>query len=114
YDIAYTPLLLAYPTEIFPYHLRSKGITVELFGVYSALLIAAFCNSIAMDRIGWRYYIVFCCILGALVVNTYVFYPETKGYSLEEISRVFDGEDTVALVDDAESLKATAEHHDTV
>ncbi|KAG7693935.1 hypothetical protein KL929_004036 [Ogataea haglerorum] len=114
YDIAYTPLLLAYPTEIFPYHLRSKGITVELFGVYSALLIAAFCNSIAMDRIGWRYYIVFCCILGALVVNTYVFYPETKGYSLEEISRVFDGEDTVALVEDLESLKATAEHHDTV
>ncbi|KAK5673660.1 hypothetical protein LTS12_029815, partial [Elasticomyces elasticus] len=30
YDIAYTPLLLGYPTEIFPYSIRSKGVTVDL------------------------------------------------------------------------------------
>lgn len=92
YDIAYTPLLLGYPTEIFPYSLRSKGITVELLGVYGSLAIAAFCNSIAMDNIGWHYYIVFCVLLGIIVLNTYLFYPETKGYSLEEIARLFDGD----------------------
>lgn len=30
YDVAYTPLVLAYPTEILQYSLRSKGLSVEL------------------------------------------------------------------------------------
>lgn len=91
YDIAYTPLLLAYPTEIFPYYLRSKGVTAELIGVYGSLVIASFCNSIALDSIGWRYYIVFCVLLLIICLNTWFFYPETKGYSLEEIAKIFDG-----------------------
>lgn len=57
-----------------------------------SLVIASFCNSIAMDNIGWRYYIVFCVILALIVVNTYFFFPETKGYSLEEVAILFDGE----------------------
>lgn len=60
YDIAYTPLLLGYPTEIFPYSLRSKGITVELLSVYSSLIVLAFVNPIALNNIGWHYYIFFC------------------------------------------------------
>lgn len=92
YDIAYTPLLLGYTTEIFPYSMRSKGVTLVLVVVNASLIISAFCNSIAMDNIGWRYYIVFCVILVFVVLNTYFFYPETKGYSLEEIAVLFDGE----------------------
>lgn len=92
YDIAYTPLLMGYPTEIFPYSLRSKGMTVALLMASLSLVIASFCNSIAMDNIGWRYYIVFCVILALIVVNTYFFFPETKGYSLEEVAILFDGE----------------------
>lgn len=107
YDIAYTPLLLAYPTEIFPYTLRSKGVTVELMGVYGSLIIAAFCNSIALDNIGWKYYIIFVVLLVLICLNTYFFFPETKGYSLEEIARLFDGEGAVAL---GESVKPDVEH----
>lgn len=94
YDIAYTPLLLGYPTEIFPYSLRSKGLTVELLSVYSSLVILAFVNPIALDRIGWRYYIFFCCFLVVVLAVTWVAFPETKGYSLEEIKQVFDGEES--------------------
>lgn len=110
YDIAYTPLLLAYPTEIFPYFLRSKGVTAELMGVYGSLIIAAFCNSIALDRIGWKYYIVFCVLLVIICVNTYLFYPETKGYSLEEIARIFDGETTFDVEELDVDSKAHVEH----
>lgn len=91
YDIAYTPLLMSYPTEIFPYSLRSKGLTCELLSIYCSLVIAAFVNPIGMDNIGWRYYIVFCCLLVVFLVVTYFFFPETKGRSLEEIAEVFDG-----------------------
>lgn len=44
-----------------------------------------------MENIGWRYYIVFCCFLVVILAVTYLFFPETKGYSLEEIAIVFDG-----------------------
>lgn len=97
YDIAYTPLLMGYPTEIFPYSLRSKGVTLVLVMTNVSLTISSFCNSIAMDNIGWCYYIVFCVILAFVVLNNYFFYPETKGYSLEEIAILFDGEKPVDL-----------------
>lgn len=90
YDIAWTPLLFGYPTEIFPYSLRSKGIALELFAIYGSLIIAAFANPIGLDSIGWKYYIVFCVLLVIFFFITYFLFPETKGYSLEEIASIFD------------------------
>lgn len=92
YDIAWTPLLFGYPTEIFPYSLRSKGIAVELFAIYGSLIIAAFANPIGLENIGWKYYIVFVVLLVIFFGITYFMFPETKGYSLEEIACVFDGD----------------------
>ncbi|KAJ0119627.1 Lactose permease [Diaporthe amygdali] len=97
YDIAWTPLLLGYPTEIFPYYLRSKGLAIEMVSVYSCLVIAAFCNPIGLELIGWKYYIVFCCFLVFIAATVYFYFPETKGHTLEEIAVIFDGEDA-ALV----------------
>ncbi|KAJ2981412.1 hypothetical protein NQ176_g2042 [Zarea fungicola] len=91
YDIAWTPLLFGYPTEILPYAIRSKGIAVELFSIYGSLVIAAFCNPIGIENIGWKYYIVFVCFLVIFLPVVYFYFPETKGRSLEEIAVVFDG-----------------------
>lgn len=91
YDIAYTPLLLGYPTEIFTYSLRSKGLTVELLTVYCSLIILAFVNPIGLQNIGWHYYILFCVLLVIMFAVTWFYFPETRGYNLEEIAEVFDG-----------------------
>jgi MFS family permease len=114
YDIAWTPLLFGYPTEIFPFSIRGKGIAVELFAVYGSLVIAAFCNPIGMENIGWKYYIVFCCLLAVFLPIVYFFFPETKGRSLEEISIIFDGPQAldVAQVKGAEA--ETVEHREEV
>jgi hypothetical protein len=55
------------------------------------LVIAAFCNPIGMENIGYKYYIVFCCLLAVFLAVTYFVFPETKGRSLEEIADIFDG-----------------------
>ncbi|GMG20452.1 unnamed protein product [Ambrosiozyma monospora] len=94
YDIGYTPLVVAYPSEIFPFYLRAKGLTVSNASVQMSLIVGGFCNSIAMTNLGWKYYIVFCVLDFLIVLNVYFFYPETKGYSLEEIVQIFDGDDT--------------------
>lgn len=110
YDIAYTPLLLGYPTEIFPYSVRSKGVTVDLLSVYSSLIILAFVNPIALNRIGWRYYIFFCCFDLLVLVVTWFCFPETKGHSLEEIAQVLDGPQK--SVDSEKTVKSEVEHEE--
>lgn len=104
YDIAWTPLLFGYTTEIMPYSLRSKGLAAELVSVYSSLIIASYCNPIGLDNLGWRYYIVFCCILVVITTTCYFYFPETKGYSLEEIAVVFDGANAESVQADTLSL----------
>jgi MFS family permease len=93
YDIAYTPLIVSYPAEIWPYHLRSKGIAVSLCSTFVALFFNLFVNPIALTNIAWKYYIVYCAILVLVCITVWFAYPETKGRSLEEMAVVFDGAD---------------------
>jgi hypothetical protein len=53
-----------------------------------------------MKTIGWKYYIVFCCLLAALLAIVPFPIPKTKGRSLEEIAEIFDGrQDSLPWVD---------------
>lgn len=115
YDIAFTPLVMAYPAEIWPYALRAKGVALTSVSTYLALLFNQFVNPIALDSIAWKYYILYICLLVVILVTIYLTYPETRGYSLEEIAVIFDGEDaavsTVAeLQQMGEEKKLKTEH----
>jgi hypothetical protein len=66
-------------------------LTISLVSTYAGLITAQLLNPIALRAIGWKYYVVFCCILAGLFVVLYLLLPETKGRSLEEIAEVFDG-----------------------
>lgn len=97
-------------TEINPYALRSKalGIYVTTQGV--ALSFNQYVNPIALKAIGeycpsgcrvpsadmrkaWKYYFVFSGIQIFLIVFAYFFFVETKGYTIEEVSLLYDGHD---------------------
>ncbi|KAI4600115.1 hypothetical protein KJ359_001217 [Pestalotiopsis sp. 9143b] len=113
YDIAYTPLLLAYPTEIFPYSLRAKGLALEFYFNSGGLILALFVNPIGMESIGWHYYIVFCGLLFLMLVVVWATFPETKGHSLEEIAVIFDGPqaETSLAMDKRVAAEAEAVEH---
>lgn len=91
YDIAWTPLLQAYPVEIYPYTLRSRGLSFTYIVSFVGLIVGNQVNPIAMKAIGWKYYLVFCCLLCVLFVIIWFLFPETKGHTLEEIREVFEG-----------------------
>lgn len=88
-----TPFQTAYPCEIWPYRLRSRGLTVTLTTAVIAIFFNTFVNPIALERIGWKYYIVFIVMLIILALTVYFFYPETRGHTLEQMAVIFDGAD---------------------
>ncbi|KFZ20379.1 hypothetical protein V501_00171 [Pseudogymnoascus sp. VKM F-4519 (FW-2642)] len=93
YSIAFTPITTAYWTEIWPFALRARGVALGSMTVYSALLFNLFVNPIALAAIAWKYYIVFICVLIVAMITIYFTYPETRGFTLEEMVIVFDGND---------------------
>jgi sugar porter (SP) family MFS transporter len=115
YDIAYTPLSIAYPVEILPYRLRSKGLSVNLTISFAAGFFNQYVNPIALDAIEWKFYFVY---VATLITNIFIIFfvsdwyimttqcklthnqlfPETKGRTLEEIAQVFDGNEATTDV----------------
>jgi MFS family permease len=92
YDIAFTPLSIAYPVEILPFSLRAKGLAVNLTTVFGAGFFNQFCNPIALEAIAWKFYFVYIGALAAMIPTIYFLFPETKGRTLEDIAKVFDGD----------------------
>ncbi|KAM0424274.1 hypothetical protein ACHAPT_010419 [Fusarium lateritium] len=91
YDIAVTPLTFAYPTEIFPFHARQKGMAVVMFFNGACGMTNTFVNPIALGNMGWKYYIVYIALLVIMLTFVVLFFAETKGHSLEEIADIFEG-----------------------
>ena len=98
YNVACNPLLYSYPTEIMPFYMRSKGLAVKNLVGQVALIVNMYVNPIALKAIGYHYYIVFLCLNCIWLGLIYIFFPETKGYSLEELAMLFD-EDAKIVID---------------
>lgn len=65
-------------------------------------MIAAFTNPVGLENLGWKFYIVFCCFLVVILAVTWFTFPETKGFSLEEIVQIFDGPQAARDVEEIE------------
>ncbi|TFK40369.1 general substrate transporter [Crucibulum laeve] len=111
YDIAYTPMLVAYTLEILPYKIRAKGFAVMNLTVMLTSAFNQFINPWAIDAIGWWYYIVYCAWLIIELVFVVVYIIETRGRTLEETAALFDGDeqpqDLVAMGGEAATMTMT-------
>ncbi|KAL5501757.1 hypothetical protein ACEPAH_9017 [Sanghuangporus vaninii] len=102
YDLAFTPLIVSYTIEILPFSIRAKGMTIFTFVVTISLIFNQYVNPVALEALGWKYYIVYCAWLAFELVYCSLFIIETKGMTLEETAVLFDGRPSEELADPSE------------
>lgn len=88
------PLFFSYQVEILSYATRAKGMMIWSFAAKGLSIFNAYCNPVALAEIGWKYFLVYTATLVVTGVLMYFLIVETRGYTLEEIAVLFDGEDT--------------------
>jgi MFS family permease len=78
-----------YLAEIFPNHLRSQGVALGLSAFYLASEVTLVGAPVALNAIGWKFYLVLIVPSLFYLACIYFLFPETKGRTLEEIGGLF-------------------------
>ncbi|ORY03954.1 MFS transporter [Clohesyomyces aquaticus] len=87
----------AYLGEIFPTHLRAKGVSLGVATISFTNIIWLQAAPTAFITIGWKFYLVFIIpgSMGAVII--WMYFPNTNGLPLEEIAAIFGDGDEVAV-----------------
>ncbi|KAF2098542.1 general substrate transporter [Rhizodiscina lignyota] len=90
--LAWPGLTVAYSVEICPFNIRAKGIAVLYACKALASVFNQYVNPIGLKHLSWKFYFVYIAILVLECLIIWFFFVETKGPTLEEIARLFDGD----------------------
>ncbi|WWC64363.1 uncharacterized protein I303_106973 [Kwoniella dejecticola CBS 10117] len=90
YSFIYTPLTATYCAEVLANHTRAKGMGVHVIMSNCANLYNTYVTAIALDSIGWKYYLLFVALNLFYAFMWFTFGVETRGRTLEELDAVFD------------------------
>ncbi|KAK3722527.1 hypothetical protein LTR37_002519 [Vermiconidia calcicola] len=85
-----------YVAEIWPNHLRSQGTALGIAAFYLASEVTLVAAPVALNDIGWKFYLVLICPSIVYIVIMFFVFPETKGRTLEEIGALFGDDQHVA------------------
>ena len=101
YDIGFSGLLVAYALEVLPFHLRAKGMMILNITIQAILALSNQTNMLAWKNLPrhWHFMLFYTLWDTCELVFVWFFYVETRGPTLEEIARIFDGDDAVAHID---------------
>ncbi|KAM5367892.1 hypothetical protein ACJZ2D_009803 [Fusarium nematophilum] len=97
FSFGITPLQALYPVEVLSFEMRAKGMAFSNLAVNAAGLLNQFAWPVAMEKIAWKTYIIFTVWDLIQVSLIYVFLPETKGRTLEELDEIFAAKNPVKM-----------------
>ena len=89
FAFSWGPTAWVYCTEIFPLSMRSKGTSITTAANWAANCIVSFLVPALLENITYGTYLIFGFFCVAMGIIIYLFYPETKGKSLEDMDLVF-------------------------
>ncbi|KIX99564.1 uncharacterized protein Z520_05140 [Fonsecaea multimorphosa CBS 102226] len=81
-----------YLGELFPTHLRAKGISFGMAGVNLINIVWLQVAPTAFSTIGWKFYLVLIIPGMAFAVLIFFWFPNTRGVHLEEVAELFGDE----------------------
>lgn len=90
YGFTWAPVGWIYISEVFPMHFRARGVGLSAATNWIFNFALAYFVPPAFRNIAWKTYIIFgvFCFVG--VAHAFVSFPETNGWTLEEIDGIWD------------------------
>ncbi|KAJ4988572.1 hypothetical protein SVAN01_05863 [Stagonosporopsis vannaccii] len=89
-------------SEVFPNHIRSKGVALANLVLALADLVYLQVTPYAFANIGWRFFLVFIIISGLGWIVLLFVLPETRGMPLESVAKLFgDDPATIAVLSES-------------
>ncbi|ORZ12615.1 general substrate transporter [Absidia repens] len=85
------PVGWIYPAEIYPMSVRAKGTSITTAANWLFNFVISEIVPVMLASITWGTYIFFGCCCFFMTIVVFIFFPETKGRSLEEMDQVFGG-----------------------
>lgn len=92
-NVGLNSLAYTYIVELFPYTQRSQGLAFKQLVGRLGNFFNAYVNPIALDAIGWKYYIFYCAWLVVEALIVYLIFPETHDRTLEDLSFFLEAEE---------------------
>ncbi|KAH7313134.1 major myo-inositol transporter iolT [Rhexocercosporidium sp. MPI-PUGE-AT-0058] len=111
YNLGDNALVYTYLIELFPYHVRTRGIGIEQLFNKIGLFFSNNVNPVGMKALGWKFMAIYCGWLGIEFIVVFLLYPETHGRTLEELAFLFEDKE---LADKAVEAVEKEIHHDAV
>ncbi|KAH0156455.1 general substrate transporter, partial [Aureobasidium melanogenum] len=114
---AWPGLTVAYPAEILPFNIRAKGMALIMaFQSLASVVLNQYVNPIGLKTIAWKFYFVYIVILLIECIVIYMYFPETRGLTLEEVGRLLDDDEMSDVVQSRMEKVASIEfvHHEVV
>ncbi|PLB52551.1 general substrate transporter [Aspergillus steynii IBT 23096] len=89
YPIGFLGGNFLYCTEVAPMRLRVAMSAISTGNHWLWNFVVVMITPVALDTIGYQYYIVYAVISACIPISVYLFYPETMNRNLEALNHVF-------------------------
>lgn len=92
YSFGITPLTAMYAPEVLSYNMRANGIAMQGILIKSCGVLVTLAFPYMLESLGWKSYVINASWNILLWLYIWFQWVETKGLTLEEVDRIFDGE----------------------
>jgi len=93
-----------YPTEINSLPMRTKGAAVATATDWITNFVVVEITPIGLQKLGWKFYIIFTVLNAAFLPILYLFYPETSDRKLEDLDAYYRENPPLIVIRDKDSI----------